>query len=424
MAGRKEDTHLIRIILILLALGAAVLVGHSAFRWLKGKVPLGGLSAPKTTQNLEDAHRLIAENRIAEARTILEDIASRVKKPDITPTVLMLLAELDEKEGNTAGALAALERAVREFPTCADRPKIAVSYARLLEKTGQADAAFALYEEVRDTAPPELRAPALCGLGRRAERDGKLLEARTLYQQAVADADWNSDAWNEALDALGKANVALIFSPGETPESRTYTVERGDSLIGIGLKLNTTQGLLMRANGLSETSRLHPGQRLKYTPKDFRIFIERSACRLFLVDNNGIFKRYAVGLGMPGYETTLGSYQIGNKQKDPTWFKPGHGPVPPGHPDNELGTRWMPFEPVREGLPRDLGIHGTQKPETVGKYASRGCARLLMEDVEELYDLVVRATPVEIIEVFDPGLVGHKPAKAPAVSPGSPPPLN
>ena len=95
--------------------------------------------------------------------------------------------------------------------------------------------------------------------------------------------------------------------------------------------------------------------------------------------------------------TPNGNYTIQNKKKDPTWRRPGDGKeFKPGDPENELGTRWMSFWKDR------LGIHGTIKPETVGLYSSAGCARLMPEEVEELYDLVVRATPVDIVEVFTP----------------------
>jgi hypothetical protein len=61
----------------------------------------------------------------------------------------------------------------------------------------------------------------------------------------------------------------------------------------------------------------------------------------------------------------------------------------------------MPLMPQEEGLPTDLGIHGTIEPASIGQYKSHGCPRLLKEDVEELYDLVVRSTPVSIVEVID-----------------------
>ena len=86
-------------------------------------------------------------------------------------------------------------------------------------------------------------------------------------------------------------------------------------------------------------------------------------------------------------------------------YKRGAAPIPPCDPANELGTRWMPFVTEEDGLPRDLGIHGTPYPETVGRYSSKGCARLRMDEVEELYDLVVRSTPVDVVDVFQPAAV-------------------
>jgi len=175
-------------------------------------------------------------------------------------------------------------------------------------------------------------------------------------------------------------------------------VQQGDSLITIGVKLNTPVGMLCRANQLDENTKLRLNQTLKYTPKDFRLLVERSKCRAFLVDEQGIFKRYKVGLGKPGHETALGFYKIGNKQKNPTWFKPGEGAIPAGDPRNELGTRWMPLVPAEPGLPTDLGLHGTIAPETIGTYSSNGCVRFYPEEVEEIYDLIVRSTPVIIKE--------------------------
>ncbi len=304
--------------------------------------------------------------------------------------------------GQTEEMLSALKRALTEFPVSPEYPAVATHYAVALENSGRMEEALALYASIRASAPPAYRAGATLGLGRKALRDKNLIEARKLFREAVNEADWDSPAWNDALDALGKVNVRLIFSPEATPESKVYLVEKGDNLTNIGIKLNTTQGLLTRANGITESTQLSIGQSVKYTPKDFRIVVERSACRLFLLDKDGLFKRYFVGLGMPGHETVIGKYTIGNKQKDPTWFKPGGGPVAAGDPMNELGTRWMPLVPSDAGLPTDLGIHGTIAPETIGQYKSHGCPRMLKEDVEELYDLVVRSTPVDIVEKMEP----------------------
>jgi lipoprotein-anchoring transpeptidase ErfK/SrfK len=37
-----------------------------------------------------------------------------------------------------------------------------------------------------------------------------------------------------------------------------------------------------------------------------------------------------------------------------------------------------------------------------------GCPRLLNEHVEELYDLVVRSTPVTIVERWEPETIGDR----------------
>jgi lipoprotein-anchoring transpeptidase ErfK/SrfK/predicted negative regulator of RcsB-dependent stress response len=396
--GPKKDTSLMRTIVAVVVAAAALFGAYRLYTWHGGQGSTGATVPVEVSDNLEKARGLLAEGKTEDARVLLEPIAAEVKNDAVTPVALRLLAEIQEKNGNIPAALELLERAQTEFPNSAELPSVALSLARLLENSGQADRAAKIYEQVRADAPPEVRAPAITGLGREAERAGDLVKARDAYRQAVREATFNSPAWNDAVDQLGRLNVQLIFSAQETPESKVYVIEKGDNLTSIGIKLNTTLGLLMRANGIQETTSLQLGDRIKHTPKDFRILIERSTCRLFLLDKDGIFKRYSVGLGKEGNATTLGNYKIGNKEKDPIWHKRGEGAIPPGDPRNELGTRWMPLVPTEEGLPTDLGIHGTIKPETIGSYCSMGCARMHREDVEELYDLVVRSTPVQIVE--------------------------
>lgn len=334
------------------------------------------------------------------AKALLDPILAGTGDAALLPGALIVSADVATTNGDTTTASSLLDRVLKEFAGAPEAPLAQARYARVLETSGRAAEAEAIYTRLKDSAPKGYRAAALSGLGRKAEAAGDLVAARTLYRQGLNDAAPNAPEWDEALDHLGRLNVAMIFSSAELPESKFYTVEKGDSLNGIGVKLNTTQGLLIRANGLNDAARLHLGQRLKYTPKDFRIVVERSTCRIFLLDNEGIFKRYRTGLGMPGHETTLGSYTIGNKEKDPVWHPSGRPMVASGDPKNELGTRWMPLVPAAPNLPDDLGIHGTIAPETIGQYKSHGCPRMLKDDVEELYDLVVRSTPVQIVDTI------------------------
>ena len=396
-AGRPGDPSLVKIILGILIVAGA---GYGVMRfadWFDGGY-VGGEAEASAGENLDEVERLLEADETGKAAQLLRSVLARVDNSAISPRALMLEADIHRGAGDMEEALESLRAAARDYPASPDQPVAAMAYGRLLESEGRIEEALEVYEEIQNRAPPELRAGALTGLGKQKERDGDKVAARDLYARAVTDAPFDSTDWQEAMVGLGRLNVEFIFSSKRTPTSKVYTVQKGDALTNIGIKLNTTQGLLMRANGITNPNKLHLGQNLKYTPKDFRIVIERSSLRLFLLDEEGVFKVYSTGLGRDNHETTLGRYKVGNKEKNPTWFKPGSEPIPPLDPRNELGTRWMPMVPEEEGLPTDLGIHGTITPDSIGLYSSSGCPRMLKADVEELYDLVVRSTPVTVVE--------------------------
>lgn len=65
-----------------------------------------------------------------------------------------------------------------------------------------------------------------------------------------------------------------------------------------------------------------------------------------------------------------------------------------------LGTSQRRFEGVlgthRLKMGHGYAMHGTNRPETVGRAVSHGCVRLLNEDIAKLYELVPVGTPVYI----------------------------
>jgi lipoprotein-anchoring transpeptidase ErfK/SrfK len=63
--------------------------------------------------------------------------------------------------------------------------------------------------------------------------------------------------------------------------------------------------------------------------------------------------------------------------------------IPPG-PEDPLKARWMGFD-------GSAGIHGTDDVSSLGTAASRGCIRMAIPDVEQLYAKVQVHTPVYII---------------------------
>lgn len=115
-------------------------------------------------------------------------------------------------------------------------------------------------------------------------------------------------------------------------------------------------------------------------------------------------KTFPIGIGDQEWQTPVGNYLIREKQIQPTWFIPpllqekyGIKIIAPG-PDNPLGEYWM-------GLGESgYGIHGTNIPWSIGRLVTHGCIRLYPEDMEQLFDLAVYGTTVEII--YEPVKIG------------------
>ena len=123
--------------------------------------------------------------------------------------------------------------------------------------------------------------------------------------------------------------------------------------------------------------------------------MDKSELTLTLFMGSAYVKQYPVCIGIDNC-TPAGTFVVGLRQIEPTWYPPGGGMYAYGHPKNVLGTRWLGFasKPGCSGY----GIHGTTNPGSVPGRKSMGCVRMLNQDVEELYDFVAKGTKVEIRE--------------------------
>jgi lipoprotein-anchoring transpeptidase ErfK/SrfK len=127
------------------------------------------------------------------------------------------------------------------------------------------------------------------------------------------------------------------------------------------------------------------------------IEVNLSTNRLTFYDGLEVRKVYPVATGQPSFPTPQGSWQVVNKRMHPTWTNPapdGWGAgmprsIPPG-PGNPLGTRAMSLNAS------GILIHGTYASGSIGSYASHGCIRMFLSDVEALYPQVPMGTPVLI----------------------------
>ncbi len=134
-----------------------------------------------------------------------------------------------------------------------------------------------------------------------------------------------------------------------------------------------------------------------YTPGT--IIIDTEARFLYLIEEQGMARRYGVGVGRPGFEWA-GEHKITRKAEWPGWTPPAQmrereaaqGKILPaymeGGPSNPLGARALY---LGDSLYR---IHGTNQPWSIGKAVSSGCIRMRNEDVIDLYERVGTGTKV------------------------------
>lgn len=123
---------------------------------------------------------------------------------------------------------------------------------------------------------------------------------------------------------------------------------------------------------------------------ELMIVVDTNTLKLTLYADGVPYKTYPVAVGRPKESTLspVGEWRIVQKSRD--W---GGG----------FGTRWMGLN-VPWGI---YGIHGTNKPWSIGTRASAGCIRMFNRDVEELYSWVPLGTPVKIVGV-EPDVSFHR----------------
>lgn len=112
---------------------------------------------------------------------------------------------------------------------------------------------------------------------------------------------------------------------------------------------------------------------------EYLIYIDLSTMSLTLYRGRDEVGRWAIAAGTGQTPTPLGVFRINRRfRTEPSGF----------------GTRFLGLS-VPWG---QYGIHGTNKPGSIGSRASHGCIRMYTSDAEKLYSLVPNGTVVIIEE--------------------------
>lgn len=107
------------------------------------------------------------------------------------------------------------------------------------------------------------------------------------------------------------------------------------------------------------------------------IIIKIPARLLELHDNGKIYKKYQIAVGKSDTPSPVGEWVV-------AWKSYRAGDI--------FGTRYLALSVPWGGY----GIHGTNRPWSIGRYASHGCIRMRNQDVEELFEWVPVGTTVRI----------------------------
>lgn len=138
------------------------------------------------------------------------------------------------------------------------------------------------------------------------------------------------------------------------------------------------------------------------------VIIDTGNTFLYFVLNDRQALRYGIGVGREGF-TWSGEQTVARKAEWPDWHPPvemvSRQPYLPrfmaGGPGNPLGARAMYLGET------EYRIHGTNKPDTIGKRVSSGCIRLTNEDVVDLYERVKVGAKVIVL----PANAARKPSQ-------------
>jgi lipoprotein-anchoring transpeptidase ErfK/SrfK len=171
---------------------------------------------------------------------------------------------------------------------------------------------------------------------------------------------------------------------------------------GKELRLKYSQDTLMEGLAAGEPSVRFDMRPLEpsITTKElgYTIVVRQSELKLYLYRGLDLVKTYPVATGQPAYPTPNGDWTVVNKVENPVWVNPapdGWGAdmpatIPAG-PGNPLGTHALYLDAP------GIRIHGTYDSGSIGTYASHGCIRMYIPDVQELFGIVPIGTPVHIV---------------------------
>lgn len=156
---------------------------------------------------------------------------------------------------------------------------------------------------------------------------------------------------------------------------------------GVALSVALAHGAFARQLVAFSDQRAAPGS----------IVVRTGERALYFIHAPGVAIRYRIAVGQVSRQWT-GVKFIEEMQVEPAWSPPRAvrrdkpwlpDVIPGGAPQNPLGARALGLGPGGQ-----YAIHGTNRPDSIGRAASYGCFRMSNADIIDLYARVKLGAPV------------------------------
>jgi LysM repeat protein len=234
--------------------------------------------------------------------------------------------------------------------------------------------------------------------------DGNLKEARTILIHALITAP-KSPVTRELRDLLGDVNTQIFFSKESSPRKTEYIVKRGDALLSIARKLQSSAEAIMRVNDLDSTL-IRPGEKLLVPQLDFTVTIDLPRNRLVVHDSHGFFTQYPIASAdlpptrQPTIQTKVTAKSFWENGKP---VRAGHEIQKEGTPRIDLGRRGYVLYGVEEESDTTISQIAVEVEDEERTPNSEDANRppqgiaMLKDDLAEIELFIHKGTPVTII---------------------------
>jgi LysM repeat protein len=222
---------------------------------------------------------------------------------------------------------------------------------------------------------------------RRELENGQLASALRQMTEWYGNPQLSPAEQQELSQLLDQVAGTVVYSTQNLLEN-PYEVQPGERLEAISEKYQVPWQLLAKINGIDDPASLQPGERLKVVRGPFKATVLLDRGELVLYTGDGLYAgRFRIGIGAE-HPPQEGTYVVSDKSENPVYYGT-HSAIGAEDPNNPLGERWI-------GLGKNMAIHGTNRPENIGRTDLPGCISLSETDVVEVYDILSLGSQVTI----------------------------